>query len=159
MVRLAQAQREAHVSRNDLGQHLALHRFRAVQRDVHAGVDHGDAVGLRDAAVVIAERLAEHGEVHVAAAHAAVLGRIHETHVAPVGERLAGLEGILARLVELADLGLRQHAAQQAQHAGAHLPLLLAEAEGHVRVAHAIKSSMSGLTSAAKRSNCSPRRS
>ena len=126
---------------------------------MHAGVDHRDAVGLGDAAVVVAERLAQHGEVHVAAAHAAVLGRVHEPHVAALGERLVGFERILARLVELADLARRQHTAQQPQHAGAHLPLLLAEAEGHVRVAHAIKSLTSGLTSAANRSNCSPRRS
>ena len=128
-------------------------------RDVHAGIDHRDAVGLGDAAVVVAERLAEHGKVHVAAARAAVLGRIHEPHVAAVGERLVRFEGILARLVELADLGRRQHAAEKAQHAGAHLPLLLAEAERQVRLAHAIRSLMSGRTSAAKRSNCSPRRS
>ena len=126
---------------------------------MHAGIDRGDTVRLSDAAVVIAERLAKHGEVHVAAAHAAVLGWVHEPHVATVGEGLAGLEGILARLVQLADLGLRQHTIQHAENAGAHLPLLLAETECHVRIAHAIRSLISGLTSAAKRSNYLPRRS
>ena len=159
VVGLAQTQGKAHVAGDDLGQHLALHVVRAVQRHVHAGVDHRDAVSLGDAAVVVAERLAENGQVHIAAAHAAVLGRIHQAHVAGIGQRLVRLEWVFTRLVELADLGQRQHAIEQAQHAGAHLALLLAEAECQMRFAHAIRSLMSGRTSAAKRSNCSPRRS
>ena len=96
--------REAHLAGDDLWQHLALHVLRAVQREVHAGVDHRDAVGLGDTAVVIAERLAEHGQIHIAAAHSTILGRIDEPHVSGVGQRLVRLEGIFSGLVELADL-------------------------------------------------------
>src|SRR5262249_29638519 len=109
---------------------------------MHAGIDHRDGVRLRDAAIVIAERLSEHSEVHEAAAHAAVFGRIQEPHVTRIGKRSAGLEWILSRLVQLADLARRKHTTQKPQNAGAHPSLLLAEAKRHVRVAHAINSLM-----------------
>src|SRR5262249_37182424 len=111
------------------------------------------------AAVVMAERLSQHGQVEIAAAHAAVFDRVHESHEAGIRECLMRLERVFAGLVEGADLCRWQYSVEQAQHACAHLPLLFAEAEGHVRVVHASRSLMSGRTSAAKRSNCSPRRS
>ncbi len=67
---------------------------------MHAGVNHCDTPGLGNAALVIAERFAQHRKIGKGATKTTIFLWADNSIDAGIGQHLAGFERILASLVE-----------------------------------------------------------
>lgn len=130
-VGLGHRDRHAYLARHQLGQKVALLRFRAVVQQVQA-VEHRGAVGAQHVVALAAQLFADDGEVHHVAAQAAVFLGEHHRNQPHLDECVIDLVGITCIDVGFPDVFGRGHPVEHLAHAVAQDVLLFGKTEIHL---------------------------